>query len=65
MVKHYIIKQKYEESLNISIKIRLSLLRVYNELTAATGRSRNSIITQALQFALDRVEIIEPCKRNY
>jgi len=59
MEKRFIIEsQKYRgETTVISLRIQKDMLDELDELAEKTGRKRNEIITMALQFALDNLEI--------
>lgn len=59
MEKRFIIEsQKYRgETTVISLRIQKDMLDELDELAEKTGRKRNEIITMALQFALENLEI--------
>ncbi len=52
-----IITPKEDRAVTMTIRIDRSLQEKYNELSAKTNRSRNELISMALQFALDHMEI--------
>lgn len=41
----------------MTIRIDRALQEKYNELSARTNRSRNELISMALQYALDNMEL--------
>ena len=45
--------------MTMSIRIEKSLQEQFNDLSAKTNRSRNELISMALQYALDNMEISE------
>lgn len=58
-----IIIPKEDKSVTMTIRIDRAIQEQYNELSAKTNRSRNELISMALQFALDHMEIKEKGKR--
>ena len=57
-MERLIITPKDDRAVTMTIRIDRSLQEKYNELSAKTNRSRNELISMALQFALDYMEII-------
>lgn len=54
-----VITPKEDKSVTMTIRIDRTLQEKYNDLSVKTNRSRNELISLALQFALDHMEIIE------
>lgn len=53
-----ITQKKYkEESTVVSIRLPKDMLKEIDEVSKATGRSRNEIMTIALEFALEHIEV--------
>ncbi len=52
-----IIIPKEDTAVTMTIRIDRTLQEKYNELSAKTNRSRNELISTALQYALDNMEI--------
>lgn len=57
-MERLIITPKEDRAVTMTIRINRSLQEKYNELSIKTNRSRNELISMALQFALDYMEII-------
>ena len=55
----FIITPKEDTYVTMSIRIEKSLQEQFNDLSAKTNRSRNELISMALQYALDNMEINE------
>ena len=55
----FIITPKEDTYVTMSIRIEKSLKEQFNDLSAKTNRSRNELISMALQYALDNMEISE------
>ena len=55
----FIITPKEDRYVTMSIRIEKSLQEQFNDLSAKTNRSRNELISMALQYALDNMEISE------
>ena len=53
----FIVTPKEDKTVTMIIRIDRSLQEKYNELSAETNRSRNELITMALQYALDNMEV--------
>ncbi|MCD8335381.1 MAG: ribbon-helix-helix domain-containing protein [Clostridiales bacterium] len=58
-MEKFIITPKEDKSETMTIRIDKKLQERYNELSAKTNRSRNELISMALQYALDHMEIKE------
>ena len=52
-------KKYTEESTIMSMRIPKDMIRDLDTVAAATGRTRNEIISMSLEFALDHMEIRE------
>ena len=48
---------KEDKSVTMTIRIDRNLQEEYNKLAAKTNRSRNELISMALQYALDHMEL--------
>ena len=48
---------KEDKSVTMTIRIDRSLQKEYNDLAAKTNRSRNELISMALRYALDHMEL--------
>ena len=55
----FIITPKEDKSVTMTIRIDRALQEEYNALAAITNRSRNELISMALQYALDHMELKE------
>lgn len=55
----FVIRPKADKSITMTICIDSQLQERYNELTRLTNRSRNELISMALQYALDNMKIEE------
>ena len=55
----FIITPIEDTYVTMSIRIEKSLQEQFNDLSAKTNRSRNELISMALQYALDNMEISE------
>lgn len=56
-MKNFIITPKEDKDVTMTIRIDRTLQQKYNELSKKTNRSRNELISMALQYALDNMEI--------
>lgn len=54
-----IITPKEDTHVTMTIRIEKSVQEQFNDLSARTNRSRNELISIALQYALDNMEISE------
>lgn len=52
-----IITPKEDKTVTMTIRIDKNLQSEYNELSAKTNRSRNELISIALRYALDHMEL--------
>ncbi len=57
MMDKLVITPKESKTITMTIRIDKSLQDKYNELAVQTNRSRNELISMALQFALEHMEI--------
>jgi len=55
----FVITHKEDKAVTMTIRIDRTLQEKYNELAAKTNHSRNELISMALQYALDNMEIQE------
>lgn len=53
----FVITPKEDKTVTMTIRIDATLQEEYNKLSAKTNRSRNELISMALQYALDNMEI--------
>lgn len=53
----FIVTPKEDKTITMTIRIDRTLQEKYNKLSAATNRSRNELISMALQYALDNMEL--------
>lgn len=53
----FIVTPKEDKTVTMTIRIDKSLQEEYNELSARTNRSRNELISMALRYALDNMEL--------
>lgn len=58
-MERFIVTPKEDKAVTMTIRIDRTLQEKYNELSAQTNRSRNELISMALQYALDNMEIQE------
>ncbi|MDY2679835.1 MAG: CopG family transcriptional regulator [Lentihominibacter sp.] len=56
-MEKFIITPKKDKTVTMTIRIDRALQEKYNELSARTNRSRNELISMALQYALDNMEL--------
>ena len=56
-MEKFIITPKEDKTVTITIRIDRALQEKYNELSARTNRSRNELISMALHYALDNMEL--------
>lgn len=59
MVNKFIITPKEDKTVTMTIRIDRTLQEKYNELSSASNRSRNELISMALRYALDNMELKE------
>ena len=55
----FIVTPKEDKSVTMTIRIDRALQEKYNALSSRTNRSRNELISMALQYALDNMELRE------
>lgn len=53
----FIVTPKEDKTVTMTIRIDRTLQEKYNDLSAKTNRSRNELISMALQYALDHMEL--------
>ena len=53
----FVITPKEDRTVTMTIRIEKALQEKYNELSMQTNRSRNELISLALKYALDNMEI--------
>lgn len=53
----FIITPKEDKTVTMTIRIDRTLQEAYNVLSSKTNRSRNELISMALQYALDHMEL--------
>lgn len=53
----FIVTPKEDKTITMTIRIDKTLQEEYNKLSAKTNRSRNELISMALQYALDNMEL--------
>ena len=58
-MEKFVVTPKEDKSVTMTIRIDRDLQEKYNSLAAKTNRSRNELISMALQYALDHMEIKE------
>ncbi len=56
-MEKFIITPKEDKTVTMTIRIDRALQEKYNELSARANRSRNELISMALQYALDNMEL--------
>lgn len=52
-------KKYTEDTTIISMRIPRDMLRVFDNIASATGRTRNEVLSMSLEFALNHMEITE------
>ncbi|MCI8348931.1 MAG: CopG family transcriptional regulator [Firmicutes bacterium] len=55
----FVVIPKEDKSVTMTIRIDRSLQEKYNRLSNSTNRSRNELISMALQYALENMEVKE------
>ena len=58
-MERFIITPKEDKTVTMTIRIDRALQEEYNDLASKTNRSRNELISMALQYALDHMELID------
>lgn len=56
-MEKFVVEAKEDKAVTMTIRIDRVLQEKYNVLSARTNRSRNELISMALQYALDNMEI--------
>ena len=56
-MEKFIITPKEDKTFTMTIRIDKELQEEYNRLSAKTNRSRNELISMALQYALNHMEL--------
>lgn len=56
-MEKFIITPKEDKTVTMTIRIDRALQEQYNDLSNKTNRSRNELISMALQYALDHMEV--------
>jgi len=56
-MEKFVITPKEDRTVTMTIRIDRALQEEYNELAAKTNRSRNELISMALKYALDNMEL--------
>ena len=56
-MEKFIITPKEDKTVTLTIRIDRELQEEYNKLSVKTNRSRNELISMALQYALDHMEL--------
>lgn len=59
MINKFIVTPKEDRSVTMTIRIDRMLQEKYNDLSEKTNRSRNELITMALRYALENMEVKE------
>lgn len=59
MINKFIVTPKEDRSVTMTIRIDRSLQEKYNDLSTRTNRSRNELISMALRYALENMEVKE------
>ena len=63
MDKKFIVTSREDKVINFTIRIEKTLQEQYDKLAYKSNRSRNELISMALQFAIDNLEFIESDKK--
>ena len=63
-MEKFIVTPKEDKSVTMTIRIDRALQEEYNDLAAKTNRSRNELISMALQYALDHMELKDEFMRS-
>ena len=56
-MEKFVITPKEDKTVTMTIRINRELQEAYNRLSAKTNRSRNELISMALQYALNHMEL--------
>lgn len=57
-MEKFVITPKEDRTITMTIRIDRALQEEYNNLSAKTNRSRNELISMALQYALNHMDIV-------
>ena len=57
MINKFIVTPKEDQSVTMTIRIDRTLQEKYNDLSSKTNRSRNELISMALRYALENMEL--------
>ena len=57
IMEKFIVTPKEDKTVTMTIRIDRALQEEYNDLAAKTNRSRNELISMALRYALDHMEL--------
>lgn len=57
MMEKFIVTPKEDKTVTMTIRIERTLQEEYNRLSLETNRSRNELISMALRYALDHMEV--------
>ena len=57
MINKFIVTPKEDQSVTMTIRIDRTLQEKYNDLSNKTNRSRNELISIALRYALENMEL--------
>lgn len=58
-MEKFVVTPKEDSTVTMTIRIERALQEEYNQLSARTNRSRNELITMAIRYALDNMELKE------
>lgn len=58
-MEKFVITLKEDSTVTMTIRIERELQEQYNQLAIRTNRSRNELISMALRYALDNMELKE------
>ena len=56
-MEKFIVTPKEDKSVTMTIRIDRTLQEKHNDLASKTNRSRNELISMALKYALDHMEL--------
>lgn len=59
MVNKFIVTPKEDKTVTMTIRIDRTLQEKYNDLSSVSNRSRNELISMALRYALENMELKE------
>lgn len=58
-MEKFVITPKEDSTITMTIRLDRELQEQYNQLSIRTNRSRNELISMALRYALDNMELKE------